>query len=297
MSDNKVKTVLALGYFDSVHLGHRAVISRAKRLAEEVGAKLTVFTFKGNLRALLSGEKETQVYLSNERACVLKDLGVDSIYFAPTSASFLSKGKLAFLRDINKKYNVVGYVCGKDYRFGKLGKGNVLYLKEFAKNKNQTCLVVDDVIDGNQKISTSRIKKLLIGGDISNANKMLGKPFFVTGTVVRDRQVGKEIGFPTINMNIQKDKVHLKEGVYLGHCTVGGKSYRAMINYGSRPTFNLDEKLIEAHLLGFMGELYGKKITLYFNAFIRGVCKFSTKEELIERLIKDKEDILRGVYD
>ena len=106
---NKEKTVIALGYFDSVHKGHRKVIEKARRYAKEQGASLTVFTFKGNLKAMLSNEKEKNVYTAKEREKLLKDIGADQIYFAPVNKSFLSKGRLAFLNLLNKRFNIIAY--------------------------------------------------------------------------------------------------------------------------------------------------------------------------------------------
>lgn len=297
MLDNSKKTVLALGYFDGVHRGHRTVIERAKRLAKELDATLTVFTFEGNLRAVLSGEDEKQIYPARERTKILKELGADEIFYAPVNYNFLSMGKLSFLNMMNRKYDVLAYVCGRDYKFGKLGKGDVEYLKGYATKKKQRCIIVDDVTDNNKRISTSLIKKLLLDGNVKKANQMLERPFSITGEVIRDRQIGKELGFPTVNVNIEKDKAILLEGVYSGHIEIDGVYYRAMINYGHRPTFGLENKLIEAHIIGFSGELYGKEITLFFDSFVRGVNKFCSIEQLKERLRKDKEEIERGDYD
>ena len=136
MSDNTKKTaVIALGYFDSVHLGHKNVISRAVSEAKKLGAITVVFTFKGNLRATLSGGEGSVVYTASEREELIKNLGVDQVFFAPTSLKFLSLGKRAFLNYLNRIYNIACYVSGEDYRFGKMGKGNVEYLYSYAKSK------------------------------------------------------------------------------------------------------------------------------------------------------------------
>ncbi|MBQ8426608.1 MAG: riboflavin biosynthesis protein RibF [Clostridia bacterium] len=292
MSDKlKKPTVLALGYFDSVHLGHRKVIETAKRYAIEHGATLTVLTFGGNLRAMLSCGDDKVVYLAKEREGLLKQLGVDDIYFAPVDFSFLSMGKLAFLNKINRKYNVICYVCGEDYRFGKFGKGDVNDIKRYAEEKNQHYIITETELYEGKKISTSYIKRLLTMGSIEKANELLVNPYFVTGKVCDGRRVGRDLGFPTLNLNIHKEKHRLRDAVYAGHAYIDGVKYTAIMNYGPRPTFDLNDKIIEAHILDFNGDLYGKEVMLCFDAYIREIQKFSGMEDLKNQLKKDLEKI------
>ena len=284
---NKEKTVIALGYFDSVHLGHRKVIEKARRYAKEQGASLTVFTFKGNLKAMLSGEKEKNVYTAKEREKLLKDIGADQIYFAPVNKSFLSKGRLAFLNLLNKRFNIIAYFSGDDYSFGKYGKGKIDYLTKYASLHNQEHVIVKTYLSGGERVSTTRIKGELERGEIKVANQLLGKDYFVTGKVFGDRKVGTSIGFPTLNLSIDYSKFTLKNAVYSGYIYWKGKEYKAIINYGARPTFDLKEKLIEAHVIDFNQDLYGKEITLYFSDYIREIKKFSSSSELVSQLKKD----------
>lgn len=292
MSDKvKSPTVLALGYFDSVHLGHRKVIETAKRYATEHGATLTVVTFGGNLRAKLSCGDDKSVYLTKEREFLFKQLGVDDIYFAPVEDDFLSLDKLAFLNMLNDRYNVICYVSGEDYRFGKFGKGCIEDIKAYAEEKNQEFIVAKTELYEGEKISTSYIKRLLSSGNIKKANQLLINPYFVTGTVCGGRHVGRDLGFPTLNVNIDNEKHRLKDVVYAGHLYVDGIKYNAIINYGSRPTFDLNDKLIEAHIIDFNGDLYGKEIALYFDDYIREIQKFSGLESLKKQIEQDLKTI------
>ena len=297
MLDKNEKVVIALGYFDSVHLGHKKVIENLKRQADLLDAKTVVFTFKGNLRAILLNENEKQVYNERERESLIFDLGVDEIYFAPANDAFLSMSKLAFLNFINRKYNVVGYVCGEDYRFGKFGKGDVEYLKKYASEHSQTLTVVETENYNKIKISTTNIKKKLSVGDIKGANAFLGRAYSITGKVFKDRMVGRKIGFPTVNIKIEKEKQPLKNGVYAGHLFLDGKFYKVVINYGARPTYSLEEKLIETHIIGFTGELYEKEITVFFDEFLREIKKFNSEDELINQLNIDVELAKGKIYD
>ena len=291
MSDKiKKRVVIALGYFDSVHLGHKKVIERAKEEAEKVNAQTVVFTFKGNLKAVLGKDGGKVVYTAKERENFIKALGADEIYFAPVDFNFLSIGRLAFLNMLNRIYDIVCYVSGADYRFGKFGKGSVEDIKRYAKEKGQSVITVDTLNFERGKISTTAIKGFLSDGKIEQANRLLGRPYSVTGTVFKDRCVGSSIGFPTVNIKIEKDKHRIKDGVYVGGVIVDGKNYKAIINYGARPTFNLDEKLIEAHIVDFSGDLYGQNITVNFYAYMREIKRFSNAEQLKSQL---NEDLLK----
>lgn len=292
MSDKVLKrAVIALGYFDSVHRGHKKVIERAKEEAEKLGAITVVFTFEGNLKALLGDGKDKVVYTAKEREKFIKNLGADEIYFAPVDFGFLSTGKLAFLNMLNRAYDIVCYVSGEDYRFGKFGKGNVDDIKRYAGEKGQGAIVVETLNDSGEKISTTAIKRFLSKGDIEGANRLLGREYSVDGEVFEDRKVGSTIGFPTVNIKIGKDKHRLKDGVYAGKTEIDGKEYKAIINYGARPTFNLDEKLIEAHIVDFSGVLYGKTLTIRFDRYMRDIVKFNDSLELKKQLQKDLAEV------
>lgn len=288
---NTTPTVVALGYFDSVHLGHRKVIEEAKALARTLSASVTVFTFGGNLRATLSRRDDKFVYSLDERKEVLKEMGIDNVFVQQVDFNFLSMGKLAFLNWINRKFNIKGYVCGADYKFGKFAKGTVEDLKKHAETNGQVLKIVDTVDEDGKKISTSRIKILLAAGDIKTANALLGRPYSVSGTVVKDRGVGTALGFPTANLKLEKHKQPLREGVYAGHVILDGVKKDAIINFGSRPTFGGTDTVIEAHIADFNGDLYDKRITLYFDRYLREIRKFFSEEELKKQLAADLASI------
>lgn len=286
MLKNKRATVIALGYFDSVHTGHQKVIKHAKNIAEKLGQDLVVFSFEGNLREYFSGKKESLVLTKSEREQAFYALGANTCYFAPLTAEFLNKDKCAFLDDIVEKFNVSVFVCGEDYTFGKNAEGNVDYLKEYAIDNGLSVEVVELFRDGKEKISTSNIKKLLRSGEVEKANSLLGKAYSITTTVKKNRGVGGALGIPTANLEFG-EKQEVKDGVYGGRVEIEGVSYLSVINYGNRPTFDIEEKQIEAHVLDFNGDLYGKEITVYFDSYLRDIIKFSSSEELTAQIKKD----------
>ena len=289
MSDNGV--VIALGYFDSVHVGHRKVIEKGVNLSKQLNCKPVVFTFDGNLRSAIGKGDEKFVYTTSERKIIFQEMGVRDVFYAPVTKEFLGLSHGEFLQYVNQVFNVKGYVCGKDFRFGKGGEGNVDYLSEYAKSKGQRLEIADILMVGEKKVSTSLIKELLSSGDVASANKLLGKNYFITGNVFEDRKVGSKIGFPTVNIKIDKDKQCLKNGVYHGAILISGEWKKAVINYGARPTFDLNDKLIEAHVIDFNGDLYGENLTVRFDGFLREIQKFVSVEQLKNQLEKDVEKV------
>ena len=286
MSD-KTKTVFALGFFDSVHIGHRAVISSARKIANDGGFTLTVFSFSGNLKKAVNNSNDKIVYNDEERKELISSLGVDQIYFAPVTKEFLDTERKDFLDFINKKFNICTYVCGSDYRFGKGGLGDVEFLKNYAREKGQTVFIQEDCVLDGKKVSTTSIKELLTNGNIKQANLLLKEPYFYSSIVLSGRKVGKKIGFPTINFKADNQKQRLKNGVYFGHVFLDGKIYKTIINYGNRPTYGLDDVLIETHIIDFDGDLYKKTVKLYFDGFLRDIKRFFNENQLIEQLKKD----------
>jgi riboflavin kinase/FMN adenylyltransferase len=294
MSDKKQSVVMILGYFDSLHNAHRKIIAHAKEIADSNHLSTAIFTFDGNLKSVFKGEQEKLVYTLPERLELYSKAGIDSVCLAPVDKKFLSLSPRRFLKWLNKKFDIKAYVFGEDYRFGKGGKGNPQFLDKFAKKHKQTCHVIELLTFDGQKLSTTLIKELLTKGEIAKANALLGRDYFVTGEVFSDRKVGKSIGFPTINIKINKEKHPLKKGVYGGNVQVGDKTYKAVINYGARPTFGLEETLIEAHLIGFDGDLYGQTLAVNFESYLRDVCKFEDVEQLKTQIKKDILSITKG---
>ena len=292
----KQNTVLALGYFDSVHIGHRAVLKEAVVLAEKLSATVTVVTFRGNLKAALKKGERTFVYSYSERKELLKSAGADEIWFAPVSEKFLSLSKTEFLDLLNEKFSVCGYCCGKDYRFGVNGEGDAEFLKTYAEFKAQKVEILEGVMVGGVKVSTSRVKELLESGDVASANKLLVKPYFRRSVVITGEGVGKTLGYPTANLREEKGRQPIKCGVYFGRAEVDGISYKAVINYGNAPTFDRKNRILEAHLIDFNGNLYGKEITVFFYGYLRDIKKFSDAEELKDMLVSDTEKAKNTVY-
>ncbi len=288
MSD---RVVLALGYFDGVHKGHAEVIKNAVEYAKKTDGIPVVVSFCGNLRATL-GVKDAKYILSEEeRKSAFYSLGAKEVFLLPTDKATLSMAGREFLDLLNSRYDVYGYVCGEDYRFGKNGRWGAEDLKKYAAENGQTVTVTPTYLFNGKKVSSTLIKTMLKDGKIECANSLLFAPYSVSGTVGHGRGEGRNLGYPTLNLKIDEAKAELKDGVYLGGCVLDGKYYPAMINYGDSPTFDSKKRVIETFALGFKGDAYGKKVTVVFKKYLRDIEKFGSEEELRKQLEKDEEKL------
>lgn len=284
LSGSVEPTVICLGYFDSVHIGHIRLIERGKELSKKLNCSLSVFTLKGeNLRS--GGD----VFTFEERLLRFKTQDIKNVIFADFTEEFKNKSAEEFLNELTDRFYVKGVVCGFDYTFGRGRQGNAEYLREYLKFKNIPLEVVDEVSSEGKKISTSLIKELLRAGKIEKANELLGGNYFVTSTVEEGKKLGRAIGFPTLNMRYGDGKMPIKEGVYLTLVIIDGKLHSSITNVGSQPTVGGDKVVIETYINDFNGDLYGKRVTVYFVSYIRDTVKFDSVEKLKLQLEKDKE--------
>lgn len=278
--------LIVLGCFDALHKGHLELLKKAKLQAKINGLDLGVMIFT-------EGKGGRQVYTYEERLEFLKEFNVKFVLKIDFTDDFKKTTATEFLKTIDEKINVKGFMSGKDFRFGAGAKGKSSTLKSYAENEDNGVWYasVKDVMHGEEKISTTLIKSMLESGDIATANELLGRNFSVSGTVIGGTERGHKIlGFPTINIEYPQNKVEVKKGVYSAICRVGESCYRGIANYGSRPTFDEDTPVLEVHLDGFEGEIYGKKVTVEFCEYIRDIQKFESAEALKAQL---EQDILK----
>lgn len=276
--------VICLGYFGCMHIGHVKLLELARIRAREHNAKVALFTFNNNhLRVL--GKDAKVVYTFEERLTLYESLGVDYVVAATFNDMFRETTGEQFIERL-KRYNLKGVVCGFDYRCGCDGMNSNQLKDRLADVCNVD--IVDAICRNGEKISTTSVRKLLDESDIASVNVLLSQPYFLIGEVVHGRRVGSDMGFPTANLKLNSDKV-LPIGVYGGQTIVDGKTYRAIVNVGQKPTFGLDYVNVEAHIIGFDGDLYNRTLKISLTKFLRPIRKFDSAEELIEQLKKDRE--------
>lgn len=277
------KIVLLLGFFDCLHKGHIKLIDKAKKTRDVKHCKIALFTFEN-----YDFSKDGEVLLFDERIEKAERFGIDEIIVACFDETFKNTSPEDFFNRLISSLNVAAVVCGFDYTFGKNAEGNPELLKTLCSERGVELDIVPKTEANGQKISTTLIKNLLSQGKIKEANELLGEEYSLCGSVVHGRQVGRTIGFPTVNINVPRGKFRIKSGVYKTHAIIDGVRYDAITNYGARPTFGLEEVLTETYLKGFDGNLYGTTITIVFDDYIRDIVKFYDVCELKKQLEKDK---------
>lgn len=278
---------LALGYFDSVHLGHRNLIGVAREYAQSHGIGCAVATFSNNAYKLFNFDGK-QVYTYAER-CELLDGLCDYLLPMRFDARLKNYGAEQFLDLLTSRHNIKAFVCGYDYLFGAGAKGDSALLKEYCDKRGIDCIVVPKYEVDGERVSTTVVKDLLANGNIEKTNAFLGAPFMLRGRVVRGRGAGHMFDIPTANVKFSSGKMLPKIGVYGTTCIVDGKAYDSATNIGARPTFGLTKAVVETMIKDFNDNIYDKEITLFFYKRLRDIVKFDTPAELSRQVHKDIE--------
>lgn len=285
-------TIVALGNFDGIHLGHQELLKKIGDIKKQTNGKTVVFTFYPHPLKIIKQHNDSFIMQSfREKFEILCKFDVDYIFCARFTKEFAMMHPKSFI----KKYLVdclkAKEVCiGYNYTFGKLAQGDTYALKEYAKEFGFKVHVIPAYKINNVTVSSSKIRKSLKSGDMDGANQFLGRLYLVSGRVKKGKQRGKTLGFPTANIYFNRPLL-LKEGVYAGFVKIGDVYYKAAINVGSNPTFGDKISHIEAHLIGFNEDLYQKRINLYFVKYIREEIKFESAQKLLEQIKKDVEFI------
>lgn len=278
----KEPCVIALGFFDCIHLGHKRVISRAVSIARSLSVKSAVFLFRNNIYELLGLDKAPLLSFE-ERLSEIEKLGVDEVFFVDADPAFLNASPESFVSFLKERVNVAGVVCGEDYSYGKNGEGNPADLvRAFPNGKNE---VVSLYRMEGEKIGSGKVKELLSEGNVRAAARLLGRPFSIKGVVGKGRNDGAKIGFPTLNLsNAPSD---LKFGVYFTNTMLDGKTYASVTNVGPHPTFGDWKSNVETHLIDFSGDAYGREVVVEFLDFARELKAFDSVDELVRTISED----------
>ena len=280
----KEQTIYALGFFDGVHLGHQALLQECVRLAAEQECGSAVMTFRTHPAKLLKGAEPPRITTDEDRRNLLFSYGIDMV-----EERFFDKATMEtpWEEFMGKFLRPAGFVCGQDFRFGAGGLGTAQVLADWCKEQGIPCVILpDQQIDGI-RVSSTYIRSLLEKGDIVQANRFLGHPLQLTGTVQTGKGLGRTIGIPTANLTLPEGFARLPFGVYACKALFDGQSYLAVTNIGTRPTVGGSHVTVEPWILDFEGDLYGKQITLQFFDFLRPEKKFDSLEELKAEIEKN----------
>lgn len=288
-------SVVAIGKFDGVHVGHRAVLERLKADAAAAGARSVAVTFDRNPLEVLRPELCPENVVATDRKLeLLGELDLDATLLLTFDRALASLEAEDFVRTILvDALHVVTVLVGRDFRFGRGGAGNPELLRELGPVHGFTVDVVDDVhpAGADRRVSSTWVRELLAAGDVVEAATVLGRPVTVSGEVVHGLKRGRELGFPTANLSEMIDALAPADGIYAGwlddHDT--GIRHPAAISVGTNPTFDdVDRRQVEAHVLDESGlDLYGHHVTVEFTDHLRGMVAFEGMDALIAQIAAD----------
>ncbi len=286
-------SIITIGTFDGVHLGHQKIIKRLVELKEKQGGETLLFTFAPHPRKVLFPEqKDLKLITTTEEKCeLLKQFGIDNVLVFPFTKEFSQMNADNYISEIIAKgLKTKTLVIGYDHRFGSNREGNIDTLKQYSTQFNFDVEEISAQEINQLNVSSTRIRKAIEEGDIDVANEFLGYSFFVTGTVIKGKQLGRTIGYPTANIQVQdEDKLIPKIGVYAVNVEHNNKRYKGMLNVGVNPTTDTDNKIkIEVNIFDFDKEIYGDAIKVEFVKRIRNEEKFANLDELKQALANDK---------
>lgn len=286
-------TVIALGTFDGLHLGHTDVINKARDYAERSGLKLAVFTFSNHPLALIRPDLvPVRIISAEEKIKLLESFGVDYLINIPFTEDFAALSPDEFL-DRLACFNYRCLVVGENFTYGFLGSGKTETLERSGR-KNGFDVIVRPLVKMNGNVvSSTGIRNLIQAGHIEYANRMLGRAYAITGTIVHGEQRGRKLGFPTANIELLHGEMAVPApGVYAVTASIEGSIYEGMGNIGNNPTFNdVEHARLEVNLFNCSGDLYGKTMSVQFHKYIRAEKKFSGVEELCRQIEEDKKAI------
>ncbi|MDN7241237.1 bifunctional riboflavin kinase/FAD synthetase [Planococcus sp. N028] len=288
---------MALGFFDGVHKGHQRVIGEAIKQAGEKNIKSAVMTFDPHPSLVLGGRKEEVFYITplQQKMEILKDLGVDVCFIVRFTSEFAQLTPDQFIQYFIKDLNVVHVTAGFDFSFGNFGKGNMGTLEQCSEGMFGVTTIPKQE-DGQEKISSTRIRSLLKDGDVEQVCRLLGRPFQIVGTVVNGDKRGRTIGFPTANVEPEIGTFVPGRGVYAVRIQVQEMLYDGVCNIGFKPTFNnpdVKKLTVEVYIFDFNKDIYGEEVRVEWHQRIRDEQKFSGIEELKAQIQRDKETAIR----
>lgn len=301
-------SVLTIGNFDGVHVGHRAIMAKARAIADDRGAEVVAMTFEPHPAAVLRPNAvPPRLCSASQKQARLCEAGADRVVILEPTAELLGLTAEAFVDRIIAEHHPVAFVEGEDFRFGKGRSGDVAMLQRIGEQRGFEVIIAEevDVTLANLHVAPvgSSLTRWLIGrGRVADAARCLGRPFELTATVTRGEQRGRTIGIPTANLDLAELDGHIlpADGVYAGTATIhgSGPEYPAAISVGVKPTFGRKQLTIEAHLLDYHPDdpdaLYGQAITLAFERWVRDQYPFPGPESLVRQLKRDLVIVRQG---
>jgi riboflavin kinase/FMN adenylyltransferase len=289
-------SVVTVGSFDGVHLAHRQVIGEVVERAQARGGRSIVLTFEPQPKEVLSGTPVHLLTTLDERQQLCEELGVDLFVAIEFTYEFSRQSSRDFLlRYVVQGTGVSEVIEGYDHHFGRDREGSIEELLKLGKEFEFSVVAMKPVYVDEEVVSSSKIRQHLLDGRVDRAHRLLGRPYAVSGAVVRGDGRGKQLGYPTANLQLSSTrKVVPQNGIYFGRVNLGQGNLFGMASIGVRPTFgNNGRRIIEVNILDFQGDLYGKSLQIQFLKRLRDEIKFDSAEQLVEQMHRDKSESLK----
>lgn len=287
-------TVAAIGFFDGIHKGHQKVIGSAVQKAKESGLLSAVISFYPHPSAILDANKKEVRYITptDEKEKILAEMDVDRFYIIDFTKELAEMSSEDFLHHFIEGLNIKHLIAGFDFTYGKKGAGN---MEQLAAQRDLpfTVETIPEQQSGGEKISSTRIRKLLAEGKIEETNELLGRPLIATGIVIHGSKRGRELGWRTANIQVADDTLLPRIGVYAVRVHYNGEIYNGMASLGYNPTFQYDvpDVRMEVHIFDFQKDIYGEQLSVEWHDYIRDEVKFTGIDDLIARIAKDEVKI------
>lgn len=291
-------TVVTIGTFDGVHCGHQKIIKRLTEAAKAEGLLSTVFTFFPHPRMIV--QHDTQLRLLHtlaEKQTLLAALGVDLLIVQPFDKKFSQMSAEEFVEELLVKHlRVQKVIIGYDHRFGKNRTADIRDMHRFGEHygfavEEISAQEVDEV-----SVSSTKVREALLSGAVEKAESYLGVPYSLTGKVVHGQKLGRTLGYPTANIQVEEDyKLIPADGVYVMYSLLGGRQVYGMMSIGKNPTIEGKGSSIEVHFLDYNGDLYGQRLTIYFIKYLRAEQKFTSVAALQQQIEQDEEQSRKAI--
>lgn len=279
-------SIIAIGNFDGVHLGHQKVLRFLSRTAKKESLYPLVLTFSPHPEKILGRKRTRMIQTLEQRAREVGKFGIKIVLVVPFNKKFRNLPSRDFVEKVVvKTLGVKAVVVGRDFRFGKNRKGNVSLLRRLASRYKYRVYSVPPVKKSGKTVSSSLIRILLERGEVEKAKTFLGRTYEIEGDVVKGKSRGKILGFPTANIETRNEIV--PDGIYITTTRVGREAFPSLTNVGSRPTFGEKETSVESYIIDFNRNLYGKKIRINFIKKLRDERKFKAEDDLARQIQKD----------
>jgi len=284
----KKDTLLTIGVFDGVHLGHKYLISQLKEHARQQNLLAGVVTFRQHPQEVLSPQTKLPFLTDlDERTNLLKNEGVDTIITLSFTSEFAQLSAREFVSLLQKHLRMRGMVIGPDFALGQNREGNANTLRTLGQEMNFSITVVPPIVINDEVASSTAIRKALANGDMKKVHQLIGRPFSLRGRVIAGAGRGVKLGFRTTNLDIDPEQALPADGVYVTWAYVDDKAYQSMTNIGRRPTFGNNERNVEVLILNYNSDLYGRELKIDIIERLRDEKKFDTIEQLKKQIAED----------